>query len=193
MKTLIVDYTIEDKPFTVKALDGSMIQLSANAARVQIDKARYGVLSDPQRTRDVREKLQRLVDAGESSFRVARMAEGDDPAFLVVKTLDLEFTWMITNGASLGTDPEMLDLVPPLPRSQPPAAVVRTQRRAQRCSKCASRVHTSGDEVRAAPRKSRSQSATSVSGDRTVASAFRARLGCVVGRDVRATHALERT
>ena len=71
VKTLIVDYTIEGKPFNVKALDGSMIQLSAKAVRVRIDKARYGVLSDPQRTRDVREKLQRLVDAGESSFRVA--------------------------------------------------------------------------------------------------------------------------
>ncbi|MHB8862025.1 MAG: glycosyl hydrolase [Pirellulaceae bacterium] len=124
VKTLAVDYTIEDQPFTVKAVDGAMIQLSANAFHVQIDKARYGVLSDPQRTRDVREKLQRLVDAGERSFRVARMADGDDPAFLVVKTLDLEFTWNGQRVHLIGTDPEVIDLIPPaaLP---PPAAIVR--------------------------------------------------------------------
>jgi hypothetical protein len=124
VKTLIVDYTIEDKPFTVKAGDGSVIQLSANAVRVQIDKARYGVLTDPQRTRDVREKLQRLVDAGESSFRVARMADGDDPAFMVVKTLDLEFTWNDQQVHVMGTDPEMIDLIPAA-SLQPPSAVIR--------------------------------------------------------------------
>jgi hypothetical protein len=125
VKTLIVDYTIEGKPFHVKALDGSMIQLSAKAVRVRIDKARYGVLNDPQRTRDVREKLQRLVDAGESSFRVARMAEGDDPAFLVVKTLDLEYSVDDHHRHVLGTDPELIDLVPPA-ALEPPAAIVRT-------------------------------------------------------------------
>ena len=92
MKTLIVEYTIDGKPFTAKATDRSVIHLSDNAIPVQIDKAIYGVPGDPQRTRDVRDKLQRLVDAGERSFVVARMAEGDDPAYLVVKTLDVEFT-----------------------------------------------------------------------------------------------------
>ncbi len=46
------------------------------------------------------------------------------PAFLVVKTLDLEFTWMTTVHV-LGTDPELIDLVPPR-HSQPPAAMIRT-------------------------------------------------------------------
>ena len=100
VKTLVVDYTIEGKPFTVKALDGSMIQLTREGGPSPDRQGRYGVLNDPQRTRDVREKLQRLVDAGESSFRVARMAEGDDPAFLVVKTLELEYHAGINSGTS---------------------------------------------------------------------------------------------
>ncbi len=124
-KTLSVEYTIDGKPFTVKAADRDMIHLSGDAIPVQIDKALYGVLNDPQRTRDVRDKLQRLVDAGERSFRVARMAEGDDPAFLVVKTLDLEFTMNGQRGHVTGTDPETIHLVP-ASVLRPPAAVVRT-------------------------------------------------------------------
>jgi hypothetical protein len=124
VKTLSVEYMIDGKPFTVRAVDGGMIHLSGNAIPVRIDKALYGVLNDPQRTRDVRDKLQRLVDAGERSFRVARMAEGDDPAFLVVKTLDLEFTMNGERGRVTGTDPETIHLVP-ASVLRPPAAVVR--------------------------------------------------------------------
>jgi hypothetical protein len=60
--------------------------------KIVIEKATYGVLSDPSRTRDVRAKLQAIVDAGELTFRVARMAEGDDPAYGIVKTLIVEYT-----------------------------------------------------------------------------------------------------
>jgi hypothetical protein len=77
---------------------------------VVITKAQYGVLDDPKRTRDVRAKLQAVVDAGELSFQVARMAAGDDPAFGVVKTLMVEYT---AGGQSLkasGQDPEELSL-----------------------------------------------------------------------------------
>ena len=49
--------------------------------KVVIEKAIYGVLSDPNRTRDVSAKLQAVVDGGELSFQVARMAQGDDPAY----------------------------------------------------------------------------------------------------------------
>ncbi len=78
--------------------------------KITVQKARYGVLTDPQRTRNVRDRVQRLVDAGESSFQVARMAEGDDPAFLVVKTLELEFTRNGEHVSVSGTDPETIDL-----------------------------------------------------------------------------------
>jgi len=112
VKTLVVDYTIEGKSFTVRARDPETIHLSGEALLVNVEQARYGVLDDPKRTRDVREKLQRLVDSGVSSFAVARMAEGDDPAFLVVKTLELDVT---INGKKLhfrGIDPETINLAP---------------------------------------------------------------------------------
>ena len=96
---------------TVRGRDGESIYLNPMAVNIKVEKARYGVLNDPARTRDVAEKLQRLLDAGETSFAVARMAEGDDPAFGIVKTLELEYT---RDGKQLrltGTDPEKIDLV----------------------------------------------------------------------------------
>ena len=90
--------------------------------KILVLKARYGVLNDPKRTRDVREKLQRLLDAGESSFAVARMAEGDDPALGIVKTLEVAYTKGGKRQQLSGTDPEVLDFAPgPIP----PKAVAR--------------------------------------------------------------------
>ncbi|MBI3852842.1 MAG: hypothetical protein HY298_21515 [Verrucomicrobia bacterium] len=118
-KTLVVDYTIDGKPYTVQARDPETIHLTREAVQVKVEKARYGVLDDPQRTRDVREKLQRLVDAGVSSFVVARMAEGDDPAVLVVKTLKLDATVNGERRHFTGTDPDTINLAPEIipPRS----------------------------------------------------------------------------
>jgi hypothetical protein len=79
---------------------------------VVVEKARYGVLDDPKRTRDVRDKLQRLLDAGESSFPVSRMAEGDDPALMVVKTLEVEYSLDGKRLSAHGTDPELIELSP---------------------------------------------------------------------------------
>ncbi len=80
-------------------------------AKVVIEKAVYGVLSDPSRTRDVRAKLQAVVDGGELSFQVARMAQGDDPAFGIVKTLIVEYTADGKPFKVSGTDPEEITLV----------------------------------------------------------------------------------
>lgn len=113
VKTLVVDYTIDGKPFTVKGQDSSIVHLTADAMKISVQKATYGVLGDAARTRDVRDKVQRLVDAGESSFQVARMAEGDDPAYLVVKTLVLEYTIDGRPVTVSGTDPETIDLAMP--------------------------------------------------------------------------------
>ncbi len=78
--------------------------------RIVIEKATYGVLSDPNRTRDVRAKLQAIVDAGELTFRVARMAEGDDPAYMVVKTLIVEYTAGGKSFKVSGQDPQDITL-----------------------------------------------------------------------------------
>ena len=125
VKTLTADYEIEDRPFHVKAQDPIMIHLSREAVNVTIQEARYGVLDDPKRTRDVREKVQRLVDSGESSFKVALMAQGDDPAYLVVKTLEIDY---LQDGKQLrltGTDPETIDFSPVVAPPKP-AVIVRS-------------------------------------------------------------------
>jgi len=80
-------------------------------ANVVIEKAIYGVLNDPKRTRDVRARLQAIVDAGELTFQVAQMAQGDDPAFGIVKTLIVEY---MADGKSFkvsGQDPEDITLI----------------------------------------------------------------------------------
>lgn len=127
LKTLHVEYTIGDRAFSVTGEDPAMIHISDEAMPVRITQAIYGVPGDAQRTRDVREKLQRLVDAGESSFQVARMAEGDDPAFLVVKTLSVEYAIGEEQFTAKATDPEIMYLAPhPVTTSEPTATVHRS-------------------------------------------------------------------
>jgi hypothetical protein len=124
VKTLTVDYTIQGKHYTVKGTDPGQVHLTPEAVKVTVLKARYGVLDDPPRTRDVRDKAQMLVDAGETSFVVARMAEGDDPAFGVVKTLELEYTRNGEHFTARATDPETIDLRPLMLQQAPRVAEV---------------------------------------------------------------------
>jgi hypothetical protein len=112
LKTLVVDYTIGGQHYTVKGTDPATVHITADAVKVQVEKARYGVLDDPKRTRDVRDKLQRLLDAGETSFPVTRMAEGDDPAVMIVKTLEVEYSIDGKHMSAHGTDPEVMELAP---------------------------------------------------------------------------------
>jgi len=108
IKTFAIDYTIDGKHFTVKGTDRDIVHVSGDAVKIVVEKAVYGVLTDPKRTRDVRAKLQRLADAGESSFVVARMAEGDDPAYGIVKTLVAEYRIDGKRVTATGTDPETI-------------------------------------------------------------------------------------
>lgn len=113
VKTLIVEYDIGGKHFSAKGQDPDTIHLTGEAPKITVDKALYGVLDDPKRTRDVRQRVQRLVDAGEVSFPVPRMAEGDDPAFLVVKTLVIEYTMDGRKFTARGTDLDTMNLAVP--------------------------------------------------------------------------------
>lgn len=79
-------------------------------AKLVVVKATYGVPGDAKRTRDVRERLQKLIDAGERQLQVARMAEGDDPAYGVVKTLDAECTAGDQKITLKGKDPQTISL-----------------------------------------------------------------------------------
>ena len=110
LKTLEIEYTIDGRHYSVKGNDQDTVHLSPDLPKIVIEKATYGVLSDPQRTRDVTAKLQHLVDTGEFSFDVARMAQGDDPAFMVVKTLVLECSIDGQHRSITSTDPESLTL-----------------------------------------------------------------------------------
>jgi hypothetical protein len=79
--------------------------------KITIEKAVYGVLGDTNRTRDLRDSVQALADSGEFTFHVGRLAEGDDPAYGIVKTLVVEYR--VDNQAlkATGQDPEMITLL----------------------------------------------------------------------------------
>ena len=128
IKTLAVELSLDGRPLTVKARDGETVRLDRGAINASVEKARYGVLDDPQRTRDVREKVRRLLEAGESSFLVARMAEGDDPAFGTVKTLELDYAISGKQLHLTGTDVDIVDLVT---GPAPPAAIAQARCDAQ--------------------------------------------------------------
>jgi hypothetical protein len=94
--------------------DGKPVWTSAagQAEKLVVGKAVYGVPGDAARSRDVRDKIQRLADAGDMSFRVGRLAAGDDPAPNVAKTLVLEYTIGTRSMVVTGTDPDTLELGP---------------------------------------------------------------------------------
>lgn len=110
VKTLEVEYTVGDRSFKVSGTDPEAVHLPGSAAKIVVEKAVYGVLDDPKRTRDVRAKVQGLVDAEEDSFEVARLADGDDPAFNIVKTVVINYTAGGKHLTATGTDPDTLYL-----------------------------------------------------------------------------------
>ena len=81
-----------------------------SAAKLVVVKATYGVPGDAKRSLDVRELLQRLIDAGERQLLVSRLAQGKDPALGTVKTLKAECS---VGGRSItltGQDPDTIAL-----------------------------------------------------------------------------------
>ena len=119
-KTLVVEYSAGGQTFTATGNDNDTVHLTGETPKIVIEKATYGVPGDPNRTRDVKAKLQHLVDTGESSFEVSRMAEGDDPAVNVVKTLVVQYAAAGQRLTASGSDPDTITLVPP---ATPPGQV----------------------------------------------------------------------
>jgi hypothetical protein len=99
----------------------SVIGAARPTGKTVVQKALYGPLGDAARTRDVTKQAQAMVDRGELSFHVARMAEDGDPAFGVVKTLTVDFTIDGKPCRTSATDPQFITLVA---ESEPPAAAV---------------------------------------------------------------------
>jgi hypothetical protein len=91
--------------------DGQLVLPSTKPPVIQIQKATYGVPGDAVRTRDVRNKVQRLVDSGELSFQVSQLAEGDDPAYGTVKTLVVQYTADGQPFTIGGRDPDTVGLI----------------------------------------------------------------------------------
>lgn len=85
--------TKSDRIVSIKRNGRVAVSLNPTAGpAVTIIRARYGVPGDEARTRDVSSKIKSLLADGQNGFPVARMAEGDDPAFGVVKTLEVTYS-----------------------------------------------------------------------------------------------------
>jgi hypothetical protein len=106
VKTLDLHYRINGKDEQVLLHDGDVVDFSApresspalNAAgrpappKIEILSATYGKSAAPAHTRDARVDIQKLVDGGETSFPVVKIAMiGGDPDVNVFKTLDLHY------------------------------------------------------------------------------------------------------
>jgi hypothetical protein len=95
----------------------------AERPTIRITRASYGVPGDEKRSRDVSNSVQALVNRGETSFQVSKLAEGGDPAFGTVKALVVEYT---ANGQAFtvsGQDPDTVDLSRLAPVPSRPAEV----------------------------------------------------------------------
>jgi len=109
VKTLNIAYTVAGETNTIGGQDPDTISLtSVSSNDIVVQKAIYGVLDDPSRTRDVKAEVQDLVDNGQTDFTVASLAGGGDPAFRVVKTLKIDYTFAGKPGTVSGQDPDTI-------------------------------------------------------------------------------------
>jgi hypothetical protein len=110
VKTLDVDYTVNDTPKTFIGHDTDTFRLRLSPSNIVVQKASYGVQGNPARTRDVKAKVQALIDGGQLDFTVGSFAAGDDPALEVVKTLEIDYTVEGKPKTVSGQDPETIRL-----------------------------------------------------------------------------------
>ena len=88
VKTLDIHYTVDGRKVRILAHDGQDVRFKhPPGSHIQITSVTYGV---PTHTKDVTQLVQKLVDAGTTSFPVVQIAAiGGDPDPGVVKTLDI--------------------------------------------------------------------------------------------------------
>jgi hypothetical protein len=117
----------EADPVVAMSLDGKpLVPAPTPEPAIRIEKAVYGVPGDPGRNRDVRAKLQAIVDAGEFEVGVSRLAAGDDPAYGVVKTLEAEYSVGGMSYKVSGKDPETISF-PVVPGAETEVKVRRDE------------------------------------------------------------------
>ncbi len=111
VKTLTAKYRVGDRSLTFTGTDPDPLQLAASARpEIKIEEAAYGVPGDAARSRNVTAKLQNIINQGGSGVPVARLADGDDPAPGVVKTLTVKYRVGDRSLTFTGTDPDPLQL-----------------------------------------------------------------------------------
>ena len=94
------------------------------SAGLKIVQASYGVPGDAQRTRDVRDQVQKLVDGGTTTFQVAELVVAGDPAYGTVKTLSVEY---VVAGKTLkvtGKDPDNITIGMTISAPERPAEIL---------------------------------------------------------------------
>jgi hypothetical protein len=93
---------------------------SAKSPVIKIEQATYGVPGDAARTRDVRAKVQTMVDGdGGVDFPVGKLAAGDDPAYGIVKTLTANYTVDGQPCSISGQDPGTINFIAALAAANP--------------------------------------------------------------------------
>ncbi len=110
----------------VRIAEGSrtLWPIAARPAQLRIIKALWGPAGDEKRTKDVTDQVQRMVDTVGPSFTVAELAKEGDPAFMVVKTLRVEYEAGGRSFSASATDPEGINFA--LPSDVPlPIRIVR--------------------------------------------------------------------
>ena len=91
--------------------DGQPVLLSSKPPAIKIRRAIFGVPGDVARTHDVRAAVQALVDRGQVAVQVGKLVAGGDPAYGVIKTLDLEYTVDDQPFELIGREPDTIGLV----------------------------------------------------------------------------------
>jgi hypothetical protein len=102
-----------DSVVSVKRDGKALFTASAARPEIKVTKAVYGVLDDPSRSRDVTDRVQRIVESGQTTFETTPVAEGWDPAYGVVKTLVVNYTVGGEQLEARGVDFETVTLAPP--------------------------------------------------------------------------------
>ncbi len=108
-------------PASTITLNRQPIAKPTESPAIKVLSARYGPPGDAARTRDVKDKLQAMLDAREGGFAVGDLARGDDPAYGVVKTLDVDYVAGEKPGHYTGIDTDTIALRVPASAPERPA------------------------------------------------------------------------
>ncbi len=108
------------QPVTRITRNGTVVwPIARKPGSLRILRAVWGPLGDESRTKDVTDQVRRMVARVGVRFRVADLAAEGDPAYMVVKTLRVEYVADGLRMQATATDPQMIEFAmppdPPMP------------------------------------------------------------------------------